>query len=558
MSAGSRRVFVRAGAPVGVIGGTDERYRRKDGALVVLPDERWGNPLFADGCLDEADFHIHARLTVEQLAGTGASALLGGHYHYSHSRPEGNHTFRISLDEDICPANKTLAKDMWIVHGMANPLKKHWNLEENLPAKAVVGRSRAHIRPGEPFAVDIVRRGPEVGLTINGREVFRARLDDASRIPPGRCGDTGWPIIVGWLPGHAPLRIHDWWAEGRFTGPVWPACDVWRLNADGYINCRMPAICRTPDGQLLAFSEARHARPSRSWEWEDALVKDEIHAVMKRSGDNGRTWSEQTLLIDRGVSYEPRDASPVVDAETGEVFLFTGPGPWVIASRDAGRTWSEPRALAEAGPGEIRDFHGGAGNSAIQLRYGPHRGRLLAALYQKNVVGLVVSDDHGKTWQPGAMAAFSGACEPSLVELSDGRVVVSPRIGPRVGPPPRGRLFLTSADGGGTFAGTRYEPAIPIPGQGELVAVDLPGAGATQARRALVFCGAAEHKTRLTLMASLDDGKTWPTSTVLDDGPAANLALVALPEGQVGVLYETDKYLRQRFMRVDLAELIRA
>jgi len=50
-----RRVFVQAGEPVGVLGGTDSRYRREGDALVVLPDERWGNPLFADACLDESD-----------------------------------------------------------------------------------------------------------------------------------------------------------------------------------------------------------------------------------------------------------------------------------------------------------------------------------------------------------------------------------------------------------------------------------------------------------------------------------------------------------------------
>lgn len=551
----NRKVFVQAGEPVGLIGGDEGRSRREGDALVVLPDERWGNPVFANASLDEKDFHIHARLTLGQLAGSGASVLLGGHYHYSHSRPEGNYTFRICLDEDIAPARKSYDKPMYIVYGMANPLKKHWSLTENLTEKQVVAASLDFFRPGEPFTIDLIRRGEELTFEINGQEAFRIPLcDEAYGISLGRSGDTGWPVCFGFLPGHAPVRIHEFWTQGSFTGPVLPTSDVWHLNTGGYTHYRIPSLCMTSSGCLLAFTEARRSRLSRGWEWDYALVKDEVHCLMKRSDDQGQTWSEPQVLIDRGTSYEARDPGPVLDSETGEIFLITGQGPWVISSRDDGRTWSEPRSLASAAPGNFQNFRPGVGNCAIQLRHGPHRGRLVLALSVfPGAVCLIHSDDHGRTWQPGALAAFDRVSEPTLVECSDGRVILSPRVMSSV----PGRLFMISHDGGETIAETRYEPAIPIPGQGELVAVDLPGAGTPEARRAIVFCGAAEDKTRLTLIASLDDGGTWPISQMLDDGPCANLALVALPGGQVGILYETDKYLRQRFMRVDLAALAR-
>ena len=53
---------------------------------MVLPDERWGNPGFGVASLDDCDFHVHARFTNERLIGTGFLILLGGHYHYVHSR----------------------------------------------------------------------------------------------------------------------------------------------------------------------------------------------------------------------------------------------------------------------------------------------------------------------------------------------------------------------------------------------------------------------------------------------------------------------------------------
>ncbi len=555
-----RRVFVRAGERLGLIGGDDGRTPRECEALVVLPDERWGNPVYADGCLDECDFHIHARLTLAQLEGSGASVLLGGHYHYSHSRPEGNCTFRIVLDEDIAPANKrSLDKPMYIVHGMANPLKKHWSLEENRSAKHVVGKSLDFIRPGEPFTVDIFRRGTELICEIGEREVFRISLSDGvTGIVPGRCGDTGWPISIGFLPGHAPLRIHEFWAEGHFTGPGLPTTDVWHLNTDDYNSYRLPSLCSTLSGRLLAFTIARRARPSRTWEWEPSLVTDEFHCVLKSSDDRGRTWSKQQTVWDRGVSHQGREPSPLVDSETGEIFLFMRDGPWVVSSKDEGRTWSDPSSLVGVAPGAIREFAPGTGNCAIQLRYGRFPGRLLLAIsaWGKHAVGLIYSDDHGRTWQTGALATFATASEPTVVELVDGRIILSPRLLNAANP--QGRLFMISSDGGKTITETRFEPAIPIHGQGECVAVNLPGATATEARRAIVFCGETKGKTCLTLVASLDDGLTWPISKELDDGPCANLALVALPEGQLGILYETDKYLRQRFMRVDLAALIGA
>ena len=552
-----RRVFVQAGEPVGVLGGTDSRYRREGDALVVLPDERWGNPLFADACLDESDFHIHARLTLDRLVGSGASVLLGGHYHYNWSRPEGNYTWRISLDIDRYPRTKNLGKAMNIVHGMTDP-HKAWFLADDSSDKQAVGACRDFFSPGKPFAVDIFRRGGELSFEIDGREVFRHGMDDGSRIDVGRCGDSGWPISVGFLPGRGTIRIHDFWAEGSFPGPLFPTTDAWLQNSDDYSLYRIPSLCVSPGGRLLAFCEARRSYLSRGWEWNMAkgmeFLSGEVHCAMKSSDDHGQTWSEQSIIIERGTTYEARDPSPLPDLETGEIFLFTR-GPWVVSSQDDGRTWSEPQSLAGALPGGWDSLTPGVANCATQLRHGPHRGRLLLALYAKHIIGTIYSDDHGRSWHPGALSAVFGGSEPTLVELSDGRVIVSPRV--MSAAKERGRLFLVSDDGGASFAEKRYEPAIPIPGQGELLAVEIPGMDGRPPLRPIVFCGSTENKTRLTLLASLDDGRTWPISQVIDDGSAANLALVALPGGQVGVLYERDKYRRLSFQRVDLPALIK-
>ncbi len=577
MSDTNRRTFVRTGEPIGLIGGDKGRCRREGDALILMPDERWGNPVFADACLDESDFHIHARLTLDRLAGTGVSMLLSGHYHYNWSRAQGNFAFRICFDQDIRPSCKEKAdKASYIVYGGTNP-RKYWHSDQTMCEKQVFGPSRDHIQAGKPFDVDIFRQGNELILEINKQKVFCIPFEkqaspltgrNASNgysmsvelgeiISAGRSGDTGWPISIGFLPDYGTIKIHEFYAEGCFTGPVFPTCDIWRMNSDGYSAYRIPSVCRTPGGRLLAFSEARRSYLSRGWEFHPntgrEILSADLHCAMKSSEDGGQTWSEQTIIpqLERGFMYEARDPSPLPDLETGEIFLFTR-GPYVVSSKDDGQTWSEPRSLAGALPGEWKNFSSGAGNSAIQLRNGPFKGRLVAAISGSNIVAVILSDDHGKTWRPGAFHVAHKNGEPSIAELSDGGLIVSPRHRNE----PLGRLFLLSEDGGESFSEKRYEPTIPMYGQGELVACEplkITGKGIV---RPIVCCGPAEDKTKLTVMVSLDDCKTWPISRVIDDGSAANLALVALPDGNVGVLYERDKYRRLSFQRVDLVSMI--
>jgi hypothetical protein len=571
----SRKTFVHAGEAVGILGSDNERLRREGDALVVLPDERWGNPVFGDACLDEGDFHIHARLTLDHLAGTGVSLLLGGHYHYNWSRSQGNYTFRICFDQDITPSRKEKIKDTFIVYGGANP-RRYWHADESMSEKQVFGPSRDHIRPGEPFTVDLHRQGNQLTLEIDGQTVFRIPFEEETSpltgrngshgysmsvrlgeiITPGRSGDTGWPLSVGFLPDQGALKIHDFYAEGRFCAPVFPTSDAWLINTGGYGIYRIPAVCRTPGGRLLAFAEARRSYLSRGWEFHvntgREMLSAELHCAMKSSDDGGRTWSQQTIIpqLSRGKTYEARDPSPLPDFDTGEIFLFTR-GPYVVSSKDEGRTWSEPRSLAGEPTGGWSNLTAGTGNSAIQLRRGPFKGRLIAALYGSNVVTLTVSDDHGNTWQPGASHIGDQNGEPSILELSDGCLMVSPRHRDDH----LGRLFMISEDGGATFCEKRYEPTLAMAGQGEIVAAE-PLQTASGTVRPIVCCGPAENKTRLTIAVSLDDGETWPISRVIDDGSAANLALVALPDGHVGALYERDKYRRLSFQRVDLRAII--
>src|SRR5262245_28410729 len=70
-------------------------------------------------------------------------------------------------------------------------------------------------------------------------------------------------------------------AESRFEEQV-----VFRAGDNGYPVYRIPSAIVTPRGTLLVFAEARAALSDSG----------EINIVMKRSTDNGRTFSAQRVV----------------------------------------------------------------------------------------------------------------------------------------------------------------------------------------------------------------------------------------------------------------------
>ena len=248
---------------------------------------------------------------------------------------------------------------------------------------------------------------------------------------------------------------------GETTEPLRKA-DLFRAGDGGYVMYRIPGIVVTGRGTILAYCEARAGHGD--WTKQDVLLR--------RSTDGGRTWGPPRKMAVAPPDLKPNPAAvakglakdnemtahnavAIIDDKPGVVhFLYhlEYARVFYLRSDDDGVTWSKPREITSVIDG-FRDRYdwkvvGNGCGHAIQLRNGPHRGRLLAAVWlstgtgghahRPSDVAVIYSDDGGTTWQRGDFIARNGQksaggekivnpSETMLVELSDGRVLANLR-----------------------------------------------------------------------------------------------------------------------------------
>lgn len=110
---------------------------------------------------------------------------------------------------------------------------------------------------------------------------------------------------------------------------------LFEAEKDGYYIFRIPSIVATKQGSLLTFCAARHGKGG---DW------DPIDIVMRRSTDNGKTWSPMQVVVHK--ENMPCDnPEPIVDFQTGEVYMLYQidyARCYYIKSTDDGKSWTEP------------------------------------------------------------------------------------------------------------------------------------------------------------------------------------------------------------------------
>lgn len=231
----------------------------------------------------------------------------------------------------------------------------------------------------------------------------------------------------------------------------------------------------------------------------------------------------------------------------------------MIYSDDDGETWSRPIDLTSQLKEDWMRFFGTSPGNGIQLRHGPHAGRLLAPVYYNHEEGItfscaaIYSDDGGTNWHRGQSPndgrLFDGITldsrtlnddraslhESALVESEDGSVHVFMR-----NQHPSGRVaHAISRDGGESWGEVDYvDELTEIFSQPNAInIVDDDG------KHAMLFSNASQmlpFRGCGVLRLSYDGGSTWPHNRVLNPRHHVYQCATQLSADTIGVLWERE------------------
>jgi sialidase-1 len=343
------------------------------------------------------------------------------------------------------------------------------------------------------------------------------------------------------------------------------ATTVFDKGWSGYHTFRIPALLVTKRGTLLAFCEGRKT---------SSADHGDIDLMLRRSTDGGKTWGHFELVYEEGGTAKITigNPCPVVEQETGTIWLpFTrnNDDVFITYSTDDGQTWAKPRKITADVKQPGWEWYATGPGVGIQLRHGPHKGRLVIPCdHRAKVDGQLVtrshcifSDDRGKTWKLGSpVARHTNECQ--VVELPGGELLINMRNywGRDGGQPDKDRMraVARSTDGGATWGDLRFDRTLVEPiCQASLIRYSWPD---LHGKSRLLFANPASADKRhlLTVRLSYDEGRTWPVAKLLHKGPSAYSCLAVLPDGSIACLYECGRqsaYETISFVRFDLAWL---
>ncbi|MCB0665553.1 MAG: exo-alpha-sialidase [Saprospiraceae bacterium] len=338
------------------------------------------------------------------------------------------------------------------------------------------------------------------------------------------------------------------------------ATPVFSAGEGEYACFRIPAVIKTTNGNLLAFAEGRKNGCSDT---------GDIDLVMKRSTDDGRTWSQLQVIWEDGTNTCGNPA-PVVEKSSGDIILLS---TWnlgsdrepqiieqqstdtrrvfLLRSDDDGHTWSQPKEITAQVKDPTWTWYATGPGSGIQMVNGPFEGRLVVgcdhieAGTKKYYSHAVYSDDGGHHWNLGGSSPQDQVNECEVAELADGRLIMNMRNYDRN---QKSRQVMFSDDGGITWTGQKHDEALVEP---------ICQASLLRHEDELVFSNPAspDKRERMTLKVSGDDGRTWDRQLILHEGPAAYSDLVSLAPGRIGCLFEAGEespYERIVFLPVEM------
>lgn len=329
---------------------------------------------------------------------------------------------------------------------------------------------------------------------------------------------------------------------------------VRRQGDEGVHTYRIPGLACSATGTLLAVFDIRH-------QGSGDLPAD-IDVGLMRSTDLGRTWQKMQVILDFDKNEQDSqgngvgDPSILVDRRTGHIFVaalwskgnrgWQGSGPGLspeetgqlvmVKSSDDGLTFSKPTNISARIKGRDPKWRlcFQAPGSGIQLQDGtlvfPSQYRDAEAVAHSS---FIYSKDSGESWAISAPAipGKTPTSESMIAQLPDGRLVLTMRDESRQGM----RAWASYQWEGDLSTGRWSEPWWVNPDPTCMASL------VSHPKGFLIFSNPNSSRQRiaLTIRTSMDGGKTWLSGKLLDERPSQYSSMAVLPDGSIGVLYET-------------------
>jgi len=353
--------------------------------------------------------------------------------------------------------------------------------------------------------------------------------------------------------------------------PFFETQDLFTVGDDPAFSLyHIPGVVVTAKGTVLSWCEARKRAAGVS-DWDD------IRIVLRRSTDDGRTWSPPRSVVNvagpkqkhpfalRMNNVDPNDVTynnPVLiagrDGTVHMLFCLEYMRCFYQRSDDDGVSWSVPVEITETFEAFRKDYDwrvlATGPNHSIQLR----SGRLVVPIWlstgaggnahRPSVTATIFSDDQGATWRAGEIAVpctdeWINPNETVAVELADGRVMLNVRNESKA----HRRLVTTSLDGTTRWSTPRFDDALLEPiCMGGIVRYAHSGHSLILfsnphnldgGRESSPEPGKNRDRRNVSVKISRDEGQTWPVSKSVEPGPSMYSDLAVTPAGTILLFY---------------------
>ncbi len=331
----------------------------------------------------------------------------------------------------------------------------------------------------------------------------------------------------------------------------------------------IPGIVVTAKGTVLAWCEARK-RPAGVSDWDD------IRILLRRSTDDGKTWSEPQSIANvegpkeknpfalRMKNVDPNDVTynnPVLiadkDGTVHMLFCLEYMRTYYQRSDDDGVTWSRPTEITSTFDAFKKDYDwkvlATGPNHCIQLK----NGRLVVPVWlstgtggnahRPSVTSTIYSDDQGKNWKAGEIAVpnteeWINPNETVAIELKDGSVMLNVRSESKA----HRRLVTISPDGATKWSTPKFDDALLEPiCMGAITRYDHGGKSLIlfsnphnlEKAKGKADPGQSRDRKNVSVKISRDEGKTWAVNKTLESGPSMYSDLGVTQKGTILCFY---------------------